>query len=68
MTADTYYEWFYKEEGKREHPEWPEHLIVSPVPADTYKADIALLAWLHAELSWQHKIILSVLHPAIPLS
>jgi hypothetical protein len=32
---DEYYDWFYG---------WAK------VPADTYKADIALLSWLHAEL------------------
>lgn len=38
LFLDDYYGWFYG---------WAK------VPADTYKADLALLAWLHAELSWK---------------
>lgn len=48
-----YYQWFYNE--------WLPSIdsSVAPMkdrrswPMDHYKADIALLAWLHAELVWK---------------
>lgn len=49
-----YYQWFYNEwlpwryphscQPRKDRSSWP---------VDTYQADIALLAYLHAELSWK---------------
>ena len=49
-----YYQWFYNEwlpykypnqcQPQRDRRSWP---------TDTHKADIALLAYLHAELAWK---------------
>ena len=49
-SMDEYYRWFYTEyrpgSGGWRYPD----VFLNPlVPKDTYKADIALLAWLHEQ-------------------